>query len=101
MTIYYKETLSCHQHLPAIDPDLAYLSNERQWLLVSSGRRKVAILHCYLACVSTNPWNEFLKWNRDLFTLMAEEVRHLRRLGFVCLCMGTFSSLKFWQYLTC
>ena len=88
LTIYYRESLSCHQHHPTVPSDYLYLSNERQWLMVSSGTRKLAILHCYLACVSTSRSNDFLRWNRDLFTMMADEVRHLRRLGFVCLCMG-------------
>ena len=72
---------------PKVEPCYQYLDKERQWLLIDAGSRKLAILHCYLACVSTSS-DGFLAWNRDLYLMMAEEVLRLRRLGFVCLALG-------------
>ena len=87
----YRESLVAHQWTPSVPQDLQYISNERQWLLVTSQKEKCAFLHCYIACQSTNN-DSFIKWNEDLFHLITKEAIQLRKQGFMVLAMGDFNS---------
>ena len=70
---------------------MKHVENERQWFLIDNGKEKLAFLHCYLACQSSQNEN-FLQWNEELFQLMSMELSKLRDQGFVTLCMGDFNS---------
>ena len=80
-----------HQWTPSVPHDLQYISNERQWLLITSQKEKCAFLHCYIACQNTNN-DSFIKWNEDLFHLITKEAIQLRKQGFIVLAMGDFNS---------
>ena len=91
LCIFYREGLNPHQWSPHVPENLKYIENERQWLLIDSGDKKCALLHCYLACQTTRH-DEFTQWNEDLLTLMTQEVVKLKENGFLILCMGDFNS---------
>ena len=80
-----------HHWNPIIPPEFEYLRKERQWILIDTGRDKIAFLHCYLACC-TSKNDEFLQWNEDLFCLMTAEVKRIREHGFTVISMGDFNS---------
>ena len=44
MSLYYDSSLLAHEHKPTVDDKFRHLENERQWLLVESGRKKLALL---------------------------------------------------------
>ena len=90
LAIYYREGLSAHSFKPKVTDELAHLDKERQWLLVSSGGKKVAFLHCYIACQSPN--HDFLQWNSDLFGFMIQEANLLKDMGFTIVALGDFNS---------
>ena len=91
LTILYRESLVAHQWTPPVPPDLQYISNERQWLLITSQKEKCAFLHCYIAC-QNNKDDSFIKWNEDLFGMITKEAIQLRQQGFVTLALGDFNS---------
>ena len=91
LTILYRQSLVAHQWTPSVPQDLQYISNERQWLLITSQKEKCAFLHCYIACQNTNN-DSFIKWNEDLFHLITKEAIQLRKQGFMVLAMGDFNS---------
>ena len=70
---------------------MGHVRNERQWLLVNSGKEKIAFLHTYIAC-QNNRDNSFLSWNEDLFFLLSQEAMKLKQQGFTILAMGDFNS---------
>ena len=86
MAIYYKESLNVHEYHPSVPPEFSYLSSERQWLLIEEGRTRVAVLSCYLACISTS--SDFKRWNFDLYSMMINEATHLKSMGFALICLG-------------
>ena len=90
LTLYYREDLRAHCHLPNVAPEHQYVSNERQWLLLEGGRRRVALLSTYMACVSSQ--NDYITWNTDLYTMMTMEARHLRTKGFAIIGFGDFNA---------
>ena len=90
LTILYKESLVAHQWTPPVPQDLEYISNERQWLLITSQQDRCAFLHCYIAC--QNPSDSFIKGNEDLFHLLTKEAIQLRKMGYRVLAMGDFNS---------
>ena len=87
----YRSDLKVHRHIPIVPEEYKYLENERQWLLLGTGGRKCAFLHCYMACQSFTD-NSYLKWNQDLFSLMSDEIKILRMQGFFVLALGDFNS---------
>ena len=87
----YKESLTAHEWTPIIPPNLTYIGNERQWLLLCSGKQKCAFLHVYIACDS-NKDDSFLQWNEDLFFLLTQEAKKLKKDGFTVVAMGDFNS---------
>ena len=87
----YRSDLHVHRHFPSVPPESAYLEKERQWLLFGTGKKKVAFLHCYLACQSFKS-DAFLQWNEDLFNLLGREAVSLKEQGFAILAMGDFNS---------
>ena len=50
MLYTYRDSLSAHQSSPSVPPHLEYIKHERQWLLVSNAKEKLAFLHVYIAC---------------------------------------------------
>ena len=91
LTILYKDTLTAHKYTPTVPPNLEYIKNERQWLLVNQGKDHCAFLHVYIACQNFQN-DSFLKWNEDLFFLIKEEALKLKQQGFMVLAMGDFNS---------
>ena len=91
LAILYKETLPAHQWNPPVPEQLRYIMNERQWLLLDNQKERCAFLHVYIACQSTRN-DGFIKWNEDLFFLITQETKKLRKLGFMVLAMGDFNS---------
>ena len=91
LTLLYRDSLTAHQYSPNVPSHLQYIMNERQWLLVSNNKEKVAFLHVYIACQS-NRSEAFLGWNEDLFFLIAQEAKKLKQQGFIVLAMGDFNS---------
>ena len=91
LTLLYRNSLTAHQYSPNVPSHLQYIMNERQWLLVSNNKEKVAFLHVYIACQS-NKSEAFLGWNEDLFFLIAQEAKRLKQQGFIVLAMGDFNS---------
>ena len=87
----YRDSLTTHQYLPDIPTTLEHIRNERQWLLVNSGKDKIAFLHTYIAC-QNNRDDSFLSWNEDLFFLLTQEATRLKQQGFTILAMGDFNS---------
>ena len=51
----------------------------------------MCILAHYIACQS-NKSDSFLQWNEDLFHLVTQEAKSLRRQGFIVLAMGDFNT---------
>ena len=91
LTIYYRNTLRVHKHIPSVQSTLEYVGTERQWLLITGGSAKCAFLHTYLACQTSRNTN-YLQWNDDLYTLLKQEARALRQQGFMILAMGDFNA---------
>ena len=91
LTLLYRDSLTTHQYLPDIPTTLEHIRNERQWLLVNSGKDKIAFLHTYIAC-QNNRDDSFLSWNEDLFFLLTQEATRLKQQGFTILAMGDFNS---------
>ena len=87
----YKESLSAHEWSPVVPSHLAYIQNERQWLLFNSRKEKLAFLHVYIACESHRD-DSFLQWNEDLFFLITQEAIKMKRQGFTIVAMGDFNS---------
>ena len=93
MTIIYRDNIEAHKWEPEVHADFTYIERERQWLLINQGQTKFAFLHCYAACVNHQDVSKgFLKWNKDLFTLIIQEATKLKREGFVILAMGDFNA---------
>ena len=91
MLYTYRDSLSAHQSSPSVPPHLEYIKQERQWLLVSNAKEKLAFLHVYIACQNfTN--DSYMQWNDDLFHLITLEAIRLKREGFIILAMGDFNS---------
>ena len=78
LTLLYRETLTAHQYVPDTPANMGHVRNERQWLLVNSGKEKIAFLHTYIAC-QNNRDNSFLSWNEDLFFLLSQEAMKLKQ----------------------
>ena len=91
LTMLYRDTLTAHRYNPTISPNLEYVQNERQWLLITSGSDRVAFLHTYIAC-QNNKNDSFISWNEDLFFLLTQEAKNLKQQGFTVLAMGDFNS---------
>ena len=92
LSILYKDTLSAHRWMPCVPTEYKYVEKERQWLLIRGEHgRKLAFLHCYIACQSFTS-DDFLKWNEDLFSLLTQEALQLRCDGFMVLAMGDFNT---------
>ena len=87
----YRDTLTAHEWSPPVAPELDYIKNERQWLLIDSSKERCAFLHIYIACQNHRN-DSYLKWNEDLFHLITTEAIKLRKLGFMVLAMGDFNS---------
>ena len=90
LTLLYKSDLPVHPYEPTVPEHLQYVENERQWLLFGAGCRKLAFLHCYLACQSNR--HNFVQWNEDLFFLMGQEAQVLKRQGFMVFALGDFNT---------
>lgn len=91
LTLLYRDTLTAHQYNPNVPPHLKYITNERQWLLISNNNEKIAFLHVYIACQTTRS-DAFLEWNEDLFFLITQESKKLKQQGFIVLVMGDLNS---------
>ena len=92
LCILYKDCLVAHQWTPSVPPELQYVENERQWLILDcQDGSKCAFLHCYIACQSFTS-DSFVQWNESLFHLITQEAIQLRRRGFMVLAMGDFNS---------
>ena len=87
----YRKSLTAHQWTPPVPANLAYISNERQWLLVEGSKKRCAFLHVYIACQSTSD-DSYIQWNEDLFHLITQEAIKLRQQGFITLAMGDFNT---------
>ena len=87
----YKNTLTAHEWNPSVPPNLTYIKNERQWLLLDNKKQRCAFLHLYIAC-QNNKSDAFLQWNEDLFFLITQEAVRLKKQGFVIIGMGDFNS---------
>ena len=59
--------------------------------MIDSNTEKCAFLHIYVACQNSRN-DSFLKWNEDLFHLVTQEAKALRRQGFLILPMGDFNT---------
>ena len=91
LCIMYKESLDPHCWNPSVPEDLKYVSKERQWLLFDGPQGRLAFLHVYMACQSSND-DGYLKWNDDLFQLLIDETNILRNQNFAVLALGDFNS---------
>ena len=91
LTLLYRDSLTAHEQKPTVPSTMEYISNERQWLLVSNGKDRIAFLHIYIAC-KNNRDDSFLPWNEDLFFLVTQEALKLKQKGFIILSMGDFNS---------
>ena len=91
LCIMYKEDLRHHRWKPEVPKKFQYLAKERQWLFLYGGTGKLAFLHVYIACASHNS-NDFIRWNEDLFELLASETQQLRLQGFSVFALGDFNS---------
>ena len=89
LSIYYKKSLQVHNYTPVVPTECSHLSNERQWLLLQLGSQKVAILHCYLACVSSKS-DDFKDWNMMMYQMMSSEAQQLKARNFAIVCLGNF-----------
>ena len=87
----YKNSLTNHHWDPSVPAGMQYIANERQWLLTNSETEKCAFLHIYIACQS-NKSDSFLQWNEDLFHLVTQEAKSLRRQVFIVLAIGNFNT---------
>ena len=75
---------------PTVPEHLHYVQNERQWLLFGASSRKLAFLHCYMACQTSR--HNYLQWNEDLFFLMGQEAKVLKMQGFMVFALGDFNT---------
>ena len=91
LRLLHKSELRVHRHQPSVPEHLQYVQNERQWLLFGTGCRKVAFLHCYLACQNSRD-NSFLQWNEDLLFLLGQEAKLLKHQGFMVLALEDFNT---------
>ena len=91
LNMLYKNTLTAHEWNPSVPPNLTYIKNERQWLLLDNKKQRCAFLHLYIAC-QNNKSDAFLQWNEDLFFLITQEAVRLKKQGFVIIGMGDFNS---------
>ena len=92
MSIYYRKTLNAHPWKPEVVDAYEYVAKERQWLLIEGeGGRKIAFLHCYIACQSFTS-TDFMRWNQDLFHIITQEALQLKEEGYMLLAMGDFNS---------
>ena len=80
-----------HKWSPPVPLDKEYVANERQWLLIDSHTERCAFLHIYVAC-QNNRSDSFLQWNQDLFHLVTQEAKTLRRQGFIVMALGDFNT---------
>ena len=90
LQILYKTGLSVHEYQPSVPDHLQYVMQERQWLLFGTGCRRLAFLHCYLACQTSR--HNFLQWNEDLLFLMGQEANVLKQQGFLVFVLGDFNT---------
>ena len=64
-----------------VPDNLAYVSKERQWLLLDTkGSKKCAFLSIYMACQSSNS-DHFIQWNEDLLSIVTPEAINSRDRG--------------------
>ena len=91
LSIIYRDNLKVHRWYPTVSPDKHYVRNERQWLLISGGCKKLAFIHVYIAC-QTKTSDSFLEWNENLFALLTEEALVLKAQGFSILALGDFNT---------
>ena len=92
LLLIYKSSLDAHPWVPTVEPSKAYVSQERQWLLIQGhGGKKVAVLSCYLACQHTDS-DQFITWNRDLYSLMTEECQILKSQHYQVVALGDFNA---------
>ena len=92
MSLIYRESLEAHPWEPDVDKELEYVEKERQWLLIrGNGGRKMAFLHCYLACQSFTS-DDFISWNEDLLRIISREAIILKSKGYIILAMGDFNT---------
>ena len=92
LLLLYKSGLDAHPWVPSVDPNRAYVANERQWLLLhGQGGRKLAVLSCYLACQRQDS-DRFLTWNHDLYSLMTHECEVLKSQNYQLFAIGDFNA---------
>ena len=91
LNMLYRESLSAHEWNPVVPPNLHFVQNGRQWLLLNCGKQRCAFLHVYIAC-DTHKDDSFLHWNENLFYLVTQEALKLKRQGFTVMAMGDFNS---------
>ena len=91
LCVYYRPHLNPHIWKPQVSENLKYLDKERQWVLISRGKEKLALLHCYLAC-ETSRNNGFIQWNEDLYFMMNQEIIQLRQQGFMVISIGDYNA---------
>ena len=92
LLLIYKSSLDAHPWVPTVEPSKEYVSQERQWLLIRGhGGKKVALLSCYLACQRTDS-DQFISWNQDLYSVMAEECLILKSQHYQLVALGDFNA---------
>ena len=91
LAMIYRASLTAHQWSPSIPTGLEYVAKERQWLLIDNETERCAFLHIYVACQSSQS-DSVVQWNEDLFHLVTQEAKTLRRQGFIVLSMGDFNT---------
>ena len=91
LAMIYRDCLASHQWTPPVPSNLDYVASERQWLLLDGNNEKCAFLHIYVACQNSRS-DSFLQWNEDLFHLVTQEAKTLRRQGYIVLALGDFNT---------
>ena len=90
LCLYYHDSLRAHCWSPSVPTDMQLVEKERQWLLFD-GVEKLALLHVYIAC-QTSQNDGFIEWNEQLFSLITAETIRLRREGFTVMALGDFNT---------
>ena len=81
--------LSRQLHIPIEKPTLRKVESERMWVAVESEYGKTAVATVYCSCQTDG--DKWLRWNRDIFEVLGEEVAYLRGEGFRVALSGDFN----------
>lgn len=79
------------RHSPDIaHADLAYVDNERFWVLVETQHSKTAVCGSYFGCQFSDDRNQ--AWNEGMFWVLQQEVFSLRSQGYRIQMLGDFNA---------